>query len=156
MSILLSAAPVRVWHAIANADAFGSWFGAQFDGEFVDGARIKAKIVPTTVDADVAKAQEQYAGMRFDFFVERVEPMRRISFRWHPYAVDPAIDYSDEPMTLITFELREVPGGTQLTVTESGFGQLWPDRRAKAFEMNQRGWAMQMQLIEKYLARHAG
>ena len=153
--ILLNAPRARVWRAVSNADAFGSWFGAAFEGEFVEGARLKASIVPTTVDPEVAKHQKAHEGMRFDFFVERVEPMGRIAFRWHPYAIDPAIDYSDEPTTLIVFELREVPGGTMLTVTESGFEHLPEERRAKAFEMNERGWGMQMRLLERYLASHA-
>ena len=36
--------------------------------------------------------------------IERIEPQTRFAFRWHPYAVDPAADYSDEPMTLQSFE----------------------------------------------------
>ena len=152
--ILLNAPLARVWHAVGESQAFGSWFGASFDGPFIAGHRLKGRIVPTTVDDEVAKHQEPYAGKPFDLFIERVEPMKRLAFRWHPYAVDPGVDYSDEPTTLVAFELKEVPGGTELTVTESGFDQLPPERRAKAFEMNEGGWAMQARLIERYLARH--
>jgi hypothetical protein len=84
--------------------------------------------------------------------VERIEPMRIFSFRWHPYAIDPNVDYAKEPTTLILFELAEVPGGTLLTISESGFDQIPLERRAKAFTANEGGWEKQTQLIKKYLA----
>jgi len=146
--VLLRAPRERVWSAIGDAKKFGSWFGAVFDGPFVAGTRIGAKIVPTKVDAEVAKAQEPYSGMKFDIVVERVEPMRVLAFRWHP-SVDDVPD--SEPMTLVTFELEEAPGGTLLTVTESGFDRIPLERRAKAFTENEQGWTAQIRLIEKYV-----
>ena len=150
--IVLRAPLERVWRAISDAGQFGSWFGVAFDGPFVAGARLTGKIVPTTVDAEVAKQQKPYAGMAFEFFVERIEPMRTIEFRWHPFAVEPGVDYSGEPTTRIVFELQPVSDGVLLTVTESGFDQIPLARRAKAFTANDGGWAMQMKLIENYLA----
>jgi hypothetical protein len=81
--------------------------------------------------------------------------MRLFSFRWHPYATDAAVDYSKEPTTLVVFELEDVPGGTGLTITESGFDRIPIERRAKAFEANEGGWTAQMTLIEKYLKANA-
>jgi hypothetical protein len=40
-----------------------------------------------------------------------------------------------------------------LTVSESGFDRLPPERRAEAYASNEQGWAKQMELIEKYLAK---
>ena len=154
-SVLLRAPRECVWRAISDSKQFGRWFGVQFDGPFVAGASIVGKMVPTTVDAEVAKSQEPYKGYRFEFAVDRVEPMRLFSFRWHPFAVDSGGDYSKEPTTLVAFQLDEVPDGTKLTVTESGFDQIPIERRAKAFAANEGGWAAQMKLIEKYLAQHA-
>ena len=154
--ILLHAPLERVWHAISDAKQFGAWFGVAFDGPFADGARLTGKIVPTTVDEEVAKLQQPHAGMAFEFIVDRIEPMRSIAFRWHPFAVDAGVDYSKEPTTLILFELREMPDGVLLTISESGFDQLPVARRAKAFEANDGGWTMQTRLIEKYLARPSG
>ena len=88
--------------------------------------------------------------------VERIEPMRLFSFRWHPYALDPGHDYSAEPMTLVTFELAEVEGGVLLTITELGFDDILFARRAQAIEVNDGGWAHQAKLIEKYLALEQG
>ena len=78
--------------------------------------------------------------------------MRVFSFRWHPFAIDPGVDYSKEPMTLVVFELKQVPGGTMLTITESGFDRIPLERRAKAFAANEQGWEHQTKLIEKYLS----
>jgi len=97
--------------------------------------------------------QESYSGMKFDYTVDRIEPMRLFSFRWHPFAIDPKVDYSHEPTTLVVFELEEVPGGTQLTITETGFDRIPLERRAKAFAANDGGWQKQTELIAKYLAR---
>jgi uncharacterized protein YndB with AHSA1/START domain len=151
-TVLLRAPLARVWRAISDAKEFGTWFGVEFDGAFVAGARVTGRIVPTRVDAEVAKAQQPYAGMAFDFTVDRIEPMRLFSFRWHPFAIDPKVDYSSEPTTLVAFQLEEAAGGTKLVITESGFDRIPLDRRAKAFTANEQGWAAQAKLIEKYLA----
>jgi uncharacterized protein YndB with AHSA1/START domain len=151
---LLRAPLERVWDAIGDARRFGAWFGASFDGPFVPGARLSARIVPTQVDPHVAKMQEPHAGTTFDVFVERIDPMRLLSFRWHPYAVDTK-DYTAEPTTLVEFELTPVPEGTRLTITESGFDRIPLERRAQAFASNQEGWDHQLVLVGKYLARAA-
>jgi len=152
--VLLRAPRERVWNAIADSAKFGSWFGVRFDRPFVAGTTMIGRIVPTTVDAEVAASQAPYEGKTFQFQIERIEPMSLFSFRWQPYAVDPAIDYSKESPTLVVFELGEVASGTMLTVTESGFDQIPIERRAKAFASNGQGWSAQMKLIEKYLALH--
>jgi len=153
--VLLRAPLDRVWRAISDAKEFGAWFGVAFDGLFAAGARLTGRMVPTKADPDVAKAQEAYAGMRFEFTVDRIEPMRLFSFRWHPFAIDPDVDYSSEPMTLVTFELEETPSGTMLTITESGFDRIPLERRAKAFTANEHGWTAQAKLLEKHLGGSA-
>src|SRR5579859_816702 len=146
-SVVLRAPRERVWRAISDSKQFGSWFGVHFEEPFVAGKSIVGKIVPTTVDAEVAKMQEAHKGVRFEFAVDRIEPMRLFSFRWHPFAIDSGVDYSKETPTLVAFVLEEVQGGTKLTVTESGFDQIPIERRAKAFAANEGGWAAQMKLV---------
>lgn len=153
--VLLHAPLERVWSAISNAKEFGSWFGVQFDGSFVAGEQTTGQIVPTTVDSEVAKTQEPHKGKPFEITIERIEPMQHFSFQWHPYAVEPDVDYSKEPTTLIVFELEETDEGTLLTITESGFDNIPLERRAKAFEMNEQGWQAQLTLIRKYLEQRA-
>jgi uncharacterized protein YndB with AHSA1/START domain len=151
-TVLLRAPLERVWRAISEAPQFGAWFGVAFDGPFVEGAKLLGRIVPTQADAEVAKTQEPYRGAKFEIVVDRIEPMRRFCFRWHPFAVDPEVDYSKEPMTLVAFALEEAAGGTRLTITESGFDSLPASRRATAFSMNEQGWTAQATLVEKYLS----
>ena len=150
--VLLKAPRERVWRALSEADQFGTWFGVAFDGPFVEGERQTGRIVPTQVDEEVAAMQKAFEGMPFEWLVEKIEPMQRIAFRWHPFAVDNTRDYSSEPMTLIVFELHDAPDGIMLVVTESGFDKLPPERRAKAFAANEGGWTHQMKLIAKFLA----
>jgi uncharacterized protein YndB with AHSA1/START domain len=153
--VLLRAPRRRVWQALTDAEEFGRWFGMKFDGPFTPGALRRGVIVPTKVDAEVAKAQKQYEGMPFEITIDRIEPERVFAFRWHPFAIEPGVDYSGEPTTLIVFALEEVTNGTKLTVTESGFDQIPLARRAKAFTANEQGWTMVMGLIEKHLAHDA-
>lgn len=153
--VLLNAPRERVWKAISDAQQFGTWFGMTRDGQFEAGKRIKGRISPTQVDAEVAKMQEPWSGAACDLLVETVDPMRQFAFRWHPYVVDENKDFADEPSTLVTFELEEGRRGTQLTITESGFDKLPAERRAKAFADNAEGWQIQATLIGKYLAQAA-
>jgi uncharacterized protein YndB with AHSA1/START domain len=153
--VLLRAPLQRVWRAVSDAKEFGSWFGVRFDGPFVAGGHLRGKVVPTTADAEVAKTQKDYEGAAFEITVDRIEPERLLSFRWHPYAVEPGVDYSAEPTTLVVFTLEATDTGTLLTITESGFDKIPLARRAKAFSMNEQGWAAQIRLIEKHLAAHA-
>jgi uncharacterized protein YndB with AHSA1/START domain len=151
--ILLPAPRTRVWRAISDSKEFGTWFGMKFDGPFVPGAVMRGVIVGTKVNAEVAKAQKEYQGMSGEIRIEQIEPERLFSFRWHPFAVERAVDYSSEPTTLVVFALEETPNGVLLTVTESGFDQIPLARRAKAFTANEGGWTMVMKLIEEYLAQ---
>ena len=90
--------------------------------------------------------------MTFEAMVEIVEPEKRFSFRWHPYAIESSVDYTSEPRTVVVFTLKEVEGGTLLTIVESGFNMIPTLRRAKAFEMNSKGWSIQVENIKRHLA----
>ena len=132
--IFLRAPRARVWRALTDAGQFGEWFGVKFDGPFELGAIQHGSIVPTTVDADVAKAQEPYTGMPFECTVEWIEPERKFAFRWHPFNVEPGTDYSIESTTLVTFTIEEVADGIMLTIKlpEAAFSH--PDRPIPAPE----------------------
>ncbi len=151
-TVVLRAPRSRVWRALTDSREFGSWFGMRLDGPFTAGAKMRGVMVPTTVDAEIAKMQKPYEGSLIALVIDRIEPERLFSFRWHPYAVQPDVDYSQEPMTLVTFTLEETGNAVRLTVTESGFDSIPLARRAEAFKSNEGGWSKQMGLIEKYLA----
>ena len=150
--ILLRAPRARVWRALTDHREFGEWFGMRCEAPFKPGAAVTGTIVPTTVDAAVARAQKPHKGMPFELTIEQMEPERLFSFRWHPFAIDRNVDYSSEPTTLVTFVLDDAPGGILLTVTETGFDRIPLARRAAAFTANEQGWGMVVTLVEKYLA----
>jgi uncharacterized protein YndB with AHSA1/START domain len=151
--VLLHAPLKRVWTALADSTEFGIWFGMKFDGRFTPGALMRGVIVPTKVNEEVAKAQQKYEGLPVEITIEKMEPERLFSFRWHPYAIERGVDYSTEPTTLIEFVLEEMKDGVLLTVTESGFDQIPLARRVKAFTANEEGWGMVLKLIEEYFVR---
>jgi uncharacterized protein YndB with AHSA1/START domain len=150
--ILLRAPREKVWRALTDSTEFGSWFGMKFTAPFTPGAIMRGVVVPTTVNTEVANAQKQYEGFPVELTIDRIEPERLFSFRWHPHAIEPGVDYSAEPATLIVFILEEVPEGVLLTVMETGFDQIPLVRRVKAFTANEQGWGKVVKLIEAYLA----
>lgn len=140
--ILLKAPPARVWRALTNADEFGRWFGVDLTGQtFAAGSRVTGRIL-----------HPAYAHVVFDIDIERMEPPRYLSWRWHPAAIERGVDYSAERRTLVEFELKEVAEGTQLRVIESGFNQVPAARRAEAFRMNSGGWDGQIKNIERHVS----
>src|SRR5690349_8633459 len=150
--VLLRAPLDRVWRAISDSQEFGRWFGVHVDGPFVAGTSVTATITGTTVDDEVAEMQRPHAGAKATWQVVAVEPPRRFAYRWHPFAVEPDVDYDSEPTTLVEFTLSETPDGVQLRIVESGFDAIPEARRADAFEANSGGWAKQTELVRKYLA----
>jgi len=139
------AAPVsRVWRAPTAHRELGAWFRVKLDGPFVSG--------------EVSRGHITYPGyehLKWEATVQRMEPERLFSFTWHPYAIDPAIDYSREPTTLVEFRLEPTDGGTLLILTESGFEAIPKDRRFEAFRMNERGWSEQMTNIARHVEHSA-
>ncbi len=136
-------APIsKVWRALTDHREFGEWFRVKLDGPFVPG--------------QVSRGQMTYPGyehLKWEATVEKMEPEKLFSFTWHPYAVDPKADYSNEPPTLVEFTLQKTANGTLLTVTESGFDKIPSGRRLEAFRMNDGGWAEQVKNIEKHVTQ---
>lgn len=137
--VVLKAPRPRVWRALTDSGEFGKWFGMTLDGNFEVGRTVAGNIT--------------YQGnpVRVAFTPEKIEPQTRFSYRWHPFALDPKVDYSGEPTTLVEFRLAEAPEGTLLTVVESGFDKLPQARRDEAFRMNERGWAGQLKNIQRHV-----
>ena len=138
-------APVdRVWRALTDYRESGEWFGVKLDGPFVVG---EISIGHMTVPG--------YEHLKWEAVIKAMEPKRLFSYTWHPYAVEPDVDYTQEPSTLVEFRLEETASGTLLTITESGFDQIPAHRRAEAFRMNDRGWTIQCQDIEEHIMQNA-
>jgi len=79
----------------------------------------------------------RYEHLRWVATVKEIVPEKLFSFTWHPYAINPAVDYSKEEPTLVEFRLEPTANGTLVTVTESGFEKVPEARRAEAFRMNE-------------------
>jgi uncharacterized protein YndB with AHSA1/START domain len=139
--VVVRASRSRVWRAVTTAKEFGAWFRMSLDGEFAEGGTIRGRIT-----------HPGYEHVTLEMLVERIDPERYFSYRWHPYAVDPAVDYSAEPTTLVEFILEEAEGGTAVTIVESGFDRIPLGRRAEAFRMNDGGWAGQVKNLERYVS----
>jgi uncharacterized protein YndB with AHSA1/START domain len=139
--VLLRAPRSRVWRAITTAEEFSTWFRVSLDGVFAEGATVRGRITAPG-----------YEHVTVEILVERMEPERYFSYRWHPYPIDPAVDYSAEPTTLVEFTLEDAEGGTALLIVESGFDRISVARRAEAFRMNEQGWAGQIKNLERYVS----
>ena len=130
----------RVWKAITDYREFGEWFRVSLEGPFLVGQVTRGKIT-----------FPGYEHVTMEVIVEAIEPESRFAFRWRPYAIDPNVDYSSEPRTLVEFKLESTPSGTVVRVTESGFDGIPAHRRHEAFRMNDSGWAIQVNNIRDYV-----
>lgn len=139
-SILLRAPQSRVWRALTDTREFSTWFRVALEGPFVVGQAVRGHMT-----------HPGYEHVRMEAWVERIEPEHTFTFRWHPYAVDPARDYADEPTTLVEFRLERQGDATMLHVRESGFDRLPADRREQAFRMNASGWTSQLENVERHV-----
>lgn len=138
--ILLRAPRSRVWRALTDPGEFGTWFKVHIETGFAVGELATGRIT-----------HPGYEHVRFEATVERMETEQLFSFRWHPFAVDPKVDYAQEPTTLVEFRLEERPGGTLLSVVESGFDRIPASRRQEAFLRNSDGWAAQLENIRRHV-----
>jgi len=125
--VLLHAPLERVWRAITDSEQFGRWFGVALDGPFAVGARTTGKIVPTTVDPEIAKLQRPHEGRPFEVWVEKIEPplaVPRAGNRERPSSGEAVSmnSSSSTPMSRLTrsassmqasesFQRKRIPGG---------------------------------------------
>jgi uncharacterized protein YndB with AHSA1/START domain len=140
--IVLRAPRSRVWRALADVEQFATWFGMKLEGTWAPGSRAHGHFTLSG-----------HGDVTIEIAIERMDPESRLSYRWHPYAFEPGVDYSNEPTTLVEFQLEEIAGGTRLTVVESGFDGIPAARREEALRMNDAGWAEQLENIARYVAK---
>jgi uncharacterized protein YndB with AHSA1/START domain len=138
----LKASVSRVWRALTDYREFGEWFGVKLEAPFVPGEVSRGQIT-----------HPGYEHVRWEAVVQKIEPERLFSFTWHPYSVDPKVDYSKETPTLVEFRLEKTTSGTLLVLTESGFDKVPSTRRLEAFRRNDGGWTQQMKNIESHVAQ---
>ena len=135
------AAPIsRVWRALTDSRQFGEWFRVSMEGPFAMGQAVGGQLT-----------YPGYEHIRMEIEVKAIEPETLFSYTWHPYSLDPKVDYTQETPTLVEFRLKASEAGTLLTVVESGFDRIPAARRAEAFRMNTGGWTQQLKNIDTYV-----
>lgn len=150
-SVLIRAPRDRVWKALTDSREFGRWFGARFEGPFVAGRAVRGVLTPSELATAEETASHPYLGQPMVFEVDRIEPPRRFSYRWHPLegGADPA--GSAGPSTLVEFTLEEERDGTRLTVVESGFSAIPAAHRTPTYKSHEGGWSVQVQRVRVHI-----
>ena len=102
------AAPIeKVWTAVTEPEHISRWFGRTV----LDG---------TGVGATGTITFPEYGSVPIR--VEQSDAPRTVTYRWgNDDALGHLRDELDDHSTVFTFTLEPVPGGTQLTVVETGF-----------------------------------
>ncbi|MEP6898455.1 MAG: SRPBCC family protein [Rhodanobacter sp.] len=143
--IELNATVSRVWRALTDHREFGEWFRVKLDAPFQPGLEAHGHIT-----------YPGYENVIWRAVVQKMESERLFSFSWHPYGIDPDVDYSTETPTLVEFRLEPRGERTLLILTESGFDKIPAARRTEAFRMNDGGWTTQTENIRQHVeASHA-
>ena len=143
-TIELAATPERVWNALTTAKEIGAWFRVTIEGTLTPGADVRMR-----------STDPQHAGAPFQVRIVEMDPPRRLVWQWHPGAVDPAVDYSREPRTTVTFTLERTAGGTRLHLSETGFTEVSVARRAKVFLDNSQGWTEVLTWFKTYVEKRS-
>ncbi len=134
-------APIaKVWEVIIDHKKFGEWFRCKLDQPFKEG--------------EVSTGMMTFPGaehVKWNAKVIKIESERCLEFSWPPYIEDETVDLSNEPWLNCRFELESIPGGTLLTITESGFDKLSPVIRDDARRGNEQGWEIQAGHILEYV-----
>jgi uncharacterized protein YndB with AHSA1/START domain len=140
--IFIAAPAEQVWEVVSIP---GWWIN---DGSALDLSLIER------ISADRAVVHHPELG---DFLVERldVDPLRAASFRWLVSGAEGRqIDVPEDQLlhTRVTLTLTPEPGGTRLSVGESGFANAEVDSRARrrAYEGNSEGWEIELGVVRAY------
>jgi uncharacterized protein YndB with AHSA1/START domain len=144
-SIDLKAPIERVWHALTDYQEFGTWFGVKLDGPFIPG-----KITSGQMSGKSCGGHEH---LKWEATIKQMEAPHLFSLTWHPYAVEPILDYSQETPTLVEFRLEKTADGTRVTVVETGFDSLPLHRKPDALRMNNNGWEIQLRNIQAHVTK---
>ena len=139
-TIEINARPEDVWRALTNAQDLSAWFQVSIEGT----------VAPDT-EVWMTSTHPEHGGQRFRVRFTEMDPPHRFVWEWHPGAVDPAVDYSREQPTSVTFTLEPSAGGTRLTVSETGFNAIPLARRAKVYADNSGGWAVVLGWLQTHV-----
>ncbi|HJV05540.1 MAG TPA: SRPBCC domain-containing protein [Actinomycetota bacterium] len=107
----VAAPPDRVWEALTEAGELSAWFGAEADGAFQSGGRIRFRW---------GDGRERLA------VIEELDRSRRLAFRWLPFERHPGGETRLLGPGRVEITLESVPDGTRITVVERGSPERLP------------------------------
>lgn len=139
-TIHIKSSIARVWRAISDYKEYGTWFRCEINEPFVVGKTVSGRM---TV--------EGFEHLTFPMEILKMEENRLFVCRWPAYVEKTDLDLLQEPWLLMEYHLKEVDGGTQLTIIETGFEKLNAAIQDEARRGNEGGWDYQLNNIRTYL-----
>src|SRR5215207_5968715 len=138
-TLLLPVAQERAWRAITDPAEINRWFGGDPVLDLRPGGELRFT---------------WSGGTRCR--VATVKPPHRFAYWWHPGSEQHHdVPFDDQPQTLVEFILDEAPGGTRLTLIESGFAALPAETYDRIWQENTEGWDEELGHLSDYLAADA-
>jgi uncharacterized protein YndB with AHSA1/START domain len=135
-TLTLKASLDKAWDAVATPEGFAGWFTCRVEGEWTQGNAVKL---------------HWPSGSVTEIRLDRIEPKSVFAYKWHPGGYSALITEHESELTTVTMALKEIAGGTELHLTESGFENIPDERRLEALGMNTEGWVEEMENIRKYV-----
>lgn len=80
------------------------------------------------------------------------DPPSYVAYRWVPGTIFEG-DIYEMGSTLVEFRLREVEGGTEFKLVESGFASLPTERYTEAIENNTAGWDQEIANLVEFVQK---
>jgi uncharacterized protein YndB with AHSA1/START domain len=139
-TVTIAAPPEKVWAAITEPRHLVRWFGQ------------RAELPELAVGARGIVGFDGYGD--FPLRIEELDPPHAIAYRWSNDDTTAPADLAaaDEVVfarsTVFRFTLEPIPGGTSLTVVETGFDALTDP--AAAMASNRSGWTSEIDELVAY------
>ncbi len=135
-TLVLKASLDKVWNAIATPEGFAGWFSPRVEGKWKEGESILL-FWPS--------------GSSNQILLTKIQPKSLFAYQWHPGDFNNLSDHPSAELTTVTMRLREVPEGTELALTESGFENIPDERRLRVLGLNTEGWDEELENVRKYV-----
>jgi len=134
--ITVKAPKERVYQAITDPEQIITWFP-----DVIEGGTLEVGQRPVFIFTG--------ENHRASIYVEAAKPFEYFAYRWVPGGDGFVGDVLTVANTLVEFRIEELPDGTKVTLTESGFTSLPAEVMEQRLSENSGGWDIMMDLLEK-------